>query len=189
MRISGERWVRVGNESMLLSGPGPKPGDALCAQFSLEPWRNAPCSLDHKTLCNGRVIVATLPNISRHHRCAGQVLELERCARVELPGFRLIHVINDGNPVCQYHPELEAESYTLEGTSEASRAAFTSAFGVAVADRRCIAHALFALVNGRWAVVRIPEQQLELPDVRDFIRCVTAALDDVDTKRLRRPCG
>jgi hypothetical protein len=89
-------------------------------------------ALTASCLRHGRVVVSTLPNISRH-ACAAQILDLEDHPRAEFAGVRLVHVSADAaalwSEVDYSHAALTAEGYSLDSATSSCRDELTSAFG------------------------------------------------------------
>jgi len=141
-------------------------------EFALAPAHLALAPLLAADLRHGLAVVSTLPNIEKH-ACIFQVVDLEKeLARFDPPP-RLVHVASDSarhwTEVEQYHPELRAPGYTLEETDAPSRDAFKAAFGVGVRGHRRIAHGLFALRDGIFWAVEIPDDQMSPPPVKLFL--------------------
>ena len=128
--------------------------------------------LTEQTLADGLVIVSTLPNIGMH-ACAAQIVHLEEHASAEYPNARVVHVSSDGREywreVEDYHGDLKAAGYTLADASAEDRLAFCTALGVGVKESRRVAHGLFALQDGVFLASQVPEEQMETPDVHNFL--------------------
>lgn len=169
---SPTRPAKLGEAIIELEGCPPPLGSRLRAEFALAPARHAKTPLFDHEVRQGWVVVSTLPNIHKH-ACVYQVADLEEALNKMSPRPRLVHVSSDEasywEEVGKYHPNLEAEGYTLASTDEASKAAFKRAFGVGVRGKERIAHGLFALREGIFEDVEIPYDQMESPPVDDFV--------------------
>jgi hypothetical protein len=172
-KASKERRARLGDARIVLLGERPRVGARLATAFAVLPVRSVSSALTQDDLSAGVVVVSTLPNI-RAHACHVQVLDLEEMLPRYLPTARLCHVTSDGvdawREVDEYHPNLCACGYTLEGVAPAARQSFGEAFGVGVQSHSRVAHGLFLLVNGIFRLVHIPRQQLGSPNVSAFLR-------------------
>lgn len=169
---TGSRTAHLGETVIELEGPAPRVGTTLVGEFALAPAHFAPEPLLAADLRDGPAVVSTLPNIEKH-ACIFQIVDLEReLARFDPPP-RLVHVASDSarhwTEVEQYHPELRAPGYSLGETDAPSRDAFKAAFGVGVRGHRRIAHGLFALQDGVFLAVEIPDDQMSPPPVRQFL--------------------
>lgn len=173
------RTVQVQGRALHLDSPVPKPGSRLSVQFSLPPARGASAPLCERQLSRGLVLLSTLPNIEKH-ACALQIVHLEEHAAEELPEARVVHVSSDDaenwQEVDEYHGNLTAAGYTLDGASEASRRAFCDALGVSVRESQRVAHGLFALQDGVFIAAEVPDDQMDTPDVHAFLSAVHSAL-------------
>jgi hypothetical protein len=123
-------------------------------------------------------VISTLPNIEKH-ACIFQILDLEESIVKMEPRPRLVHVSADEahhwHEVDHIHPHLKAPGYTLAATPSEDRAAFTAAFGVGVRGRRRIAHGLFGLRDGTFEDAEIPYDQMESPNVVEFVARLLSA--------------
>lgn len=167
------RAARVGEVPILLAGRRPKVGDRLEGAFAVPPARWTRHALEARQLEHGVAVVSTLPNI-RAHACHVQILGLEEKLHSYLPTARLYHVSSDGldawSEVDEYHPNLRACGYTLDGADSSVADSFRGAFGVGVVAHARIAHGLFLLVDGVFRLVHIPRQQLGAVRVTAFLR-------------------
>jgi len=166
------RTAYLGETVIELEGPAPRVGTSLVGEFALAPAHFAPVPLRAADLRHGSAVVSTLPNIEKH-ACIFQIVDLEKeLARLN-PAPRLVHVSSDSarhwTEVEQYHPELRAPGYTLGESDAHSRDAFKAAFGVGVRGHRRIAHGLFALRDGIFLAVDIPDDQMSPPPVKSFL--------------------
>jgi hypothetical protein len=172
MAPAGSRTAYLGETVIELEGPAPRVGTSLVGEFALAPAHYAAGPLLAVDLRHGPVVVSTLPNIEKH-ACIFQIVDLEEeLARFDPPP-RLVHVSSDSarhwTEVKQYHPELRAPGYTLGETDAHSCDAFKAAFGVGVRGHRRIAHGLFALRDGIFLAVDIPDDQMSAPPVKLFL--------------------
>jgi len=168
----GSRTAYLGETVIELEGPAPRVGTRLMGEFALAPAHFARVPLLAADLRHGPMVVSTLPNIEKH-ACIFQIVDLEKeLARINPPP-RLVHVASDSArhwaEVEQYHPELRAPGYSLGETDAPSRDAFKAAFGVGVRGHRRIAHGLFALRDGIFLAVDIPDDQMSAPPVNLFL--------------------
>ena len=174
------RWAQLGARRLCLLGQAPKPGDLVSGQFSIPAARHAAMPLTDSELCQGLVIVSTLPNIQKH-ACMRQIVDLEERVKEKLPDARIVHVSADHaehwQEVDQFHPDVQAAGYSLCCADTVSREAFVRAFGVGVKDHHRIAHGLFALKDGAFIGVEIPGDQMRTPEIDLFIESVRAVGD------------
>lgn len=167
------REARVGEKPIFLAGRRPRVGERLRACFAVPPARSTRVPLEPRDLDHGVAVLSTLPNI-RAHACHVQILDLEERLSSYLPMARLYHVSSDGldawTEVDEYHPDLRARGYTLDGADPCAADSFRAAFGVGVVAHDRIAHGLFLLIDGVFRLVHIPRQQLGTPHVSAFLR-------------------
>jgi len=171
------RTVQLGTDRIHLLGKVPGRGERLTAEFSIPAARLADTPLTADELRRGLIVVSTLPNIQKH-ACMVQIVDLEERVRQEFPGTRIVHVSADHTEhwreVDQFHPDIRAAGYSLCCADLADRKAFTGAFGVGVKDHHRIAHGLFALTDGVFLAVSIPDDQLRTPEIDAFLEMVRA---------------
>lgn len=150
----------------------PQVGARLEVSFSIPAARHAASSLSAAELLQGLVIVSTLPNIQKH-ACIAQIVDLEAQAKERVPLARLVHISSDHADhwleVDRFHPDVETPGYSLCCADPVSRQAFAQAFGVGVVAHQRIAHGLFALHEGVFVAVEIPEDQMRTPEVARFL--------------------
>ena len=162
----------MGDTLIELEGSAPARGSPLRGEFAIAPARHASTPLLASDLRAGWVVLSTLPNIEKH-ACIFQIMDLEEAIVKMEPRPRLVHVSADEahhwHEVDDIHPELRAQGYTLASTSPDDRAAFTAAFGVGVRGKRRIAHGLFGLRDGTFEDVEIPYDQMQSPNVVEFV--------------------
>lgn len=169
------RLAHLGGRRISLPGSAPCAGDRLAARFELPPARSATAPLRSEELAAGLVFVSTLPNVAKS-ACLAQIVDLDEHTRHASTRARVVLVSADHadhwHEVDEYHPDVQAPAYTLEGASADHRASFVRAFGVEVAGHRRIAHGLFALVDGVFLTVDVPFDQMMSPDVGAFLERV-----------------
>lgn len=169
---SPARIAKLGDTLIELEGSAPVLGSPFRGEFAIAPARHASAPLLASDLRAGWVVLSTLPNIEKH-ACIFQILDLEEAVVKMEPRPRLIHVSADEahhwHEVDHIHPHLRAPGYTLASTSLEDRAAFTAAFGVGVRGSRRIAHGLFGLRDGTFEDAEIPYDQMEPPNVVEFV--------------------
>ncbi len=150
----------------------PQVGTRLLTAFSIPAARHAEHPLSATELLQGLVIVSTLPNIQKH-ACIAQIVTLETQARERVPSARVVHISSDHADhwleVDRFHPDVETPGYSLCCADPASRQAFAQAFGVGVVAHQRIAHGLFALHEGVFVAVAIPEDQMRTAEVAGFM--------------------
>ncbi|MDZ4853532.1 MAG: hypothetical protein SGJ26_01490 [Nitrospirota bacterium] len=173
------RQVKLGAETIWLSGGLPQTGEILNASFSIPAARLAQAPLTASDLRTGLVILSTLPNIQKH-ACMAQIVHLEERSREQLPDLRIVHVSADHEEhwreVDRFHPDIQAAGYSLCCANPISRAAFVQAFGVGVEGHHRIAHGLFALKEGRFLAIEVPDDQMRTPDIDRFLAQVSGQL-------------
>lgn len=183
------RTALLGEERIELLGNAPRPGDALAGEFTIPAARFAEADLTSGHLQRGWVVLSTLPNI-RRHACASQILDLEEGILLFPHPPRLYHVSGDEavhwKEVDHFHPDLKAPGFTLHGASDASRLGFTRAFGVGVRGRHRIAHGLFALRDGEFFDVEIPDDQMQPPPVEAFLHRLAHTMGQTPRAPLER---
>jgi peroxiredoxin len=166
------RWARLGADTIQLEVAMPQIGERLNASFSIPAARHAESPLTAAELSQGLVIVSTLPNIQKH-ACIAQIVDLEAQAKERVPSARLAHISADHADhwleVDRFHPDVETPGYSLCCADPVDRHAFAQAFGVSVLDHQRVAHGLFALREGIFVAVAIPEDQMRTPVVADFL--------------------
>ena len=171
-QVQEKRRARLGSDTIELEGAMPKVGERLDALFSIPAARHAESPLTTTELSQGLVIVSTLPNIQKH-ACIVQIVDLEAQAKERVPSARLVHISSDHMDhwleVDRFHPDVETPGYSLCCADPISRRAFAQAFGVGVLDHQRIAHGLFALNEGVFVVVAIPEDQMRTAEVSGFL--------------------
>jgi len=169
---SPTRTAKLGDTMIELEGSAPVLGSPLRGEFAIAPARHAGTPLLASDLRAGCVVLSTLPNIEKH-ACIFQILDLEEAIVKMEPRPRLVHVSADEahhwHEVDHIHPHLKAPGYTLASTSSEDRAAFTAAFGVGVRGTWRIAHGLFGLRDGTFEEAEIPYDQMESPNVVEFL--------------------
>lgn len=169
------RSVQLGNERIQLMGQVPRPGDRLTAGFSIPAARLAQEPLQASDLQDGLVVMSTLPNIQKH-ACLAQIVNLEDRGHEHLPALRIVHVSADHEEhwkeVDRFHPNVRAAGYSLCCADVDSRESFVKAFGIGVAGHHRIAHGLFALRNGVFVVVQVPDDQMRPADVKIFLEAL-----------------
>lgn len=174
------RQVKLGAETIWLSGGRPQTGEILNASFSIPAARLAQAPLTASDLRIGLVILSTLPNIQKH-ACLAQIVHLEERSRERFPDLRIVHVSADHEDhwreVDRFHPNVQAAGYSLCCAEPMSREAFVQAFGVGVEDHHRIAHGLFALQEGRFLAIDIPNDQMRTPEVENFLKLIQPALE------------
>jgi peroxiredoxin len=174
------RWVRLGEQRVALLGRLPQPGDVLTAEFSIPEARRASLPLLAADLRQGLVIVSTLPNIQKH-ACLAQIVELEERSVHLLPSARVVHISADHadhwGEVDAFHPDVQAPGYSLCCADSTSRETFIVAFGIGVAGHHRIAHGLFALHDGRFLSIEVPENQMHAPEVERFLKEFSVLLE------------
>lgn len=162
------RRAKLGAETILLEGAMPQVGERLESSFSIPAARHAESPLSAAELLQGLVIVSTLPNIQKH-ACIAQIVALETQAKERVPSARVVHISSDHADhwleVDRFHPDVETPGYSLCCADPASRQAFAQAFGVGVVAHQRIAHGLFALDEGVFVAVAIPEDQMRTAEV------------------------
>lgn len=166
------RFARLGGRRITLPGSAPRAGDRLTARFELPPARNATAPLCATDLSAGLVFVSTLPNVAKS-ACLAQIVDLDEHTQNPAGEGRVVLVSADHasnwREVDEFHPDVRAPAYTLDGASAEHRAAFVRAFGVEVAGHRRIAHGLFALIDGVFLTADVPFDQMSSPDVAGFL--------------------
>lgn len=166
------RRAKLSSETIQLEGAMPQVGERLDASFSIPAARLAERPLTAAELSRGLVIVSTLPNIQKH-ACIAQIVDLEAQAKERAPSARLVHISSDHADhwleVDRFHPDVETPGYSLCCADPVSRHAFAQAFGVGVVAHQRIAHGLFALHEGIFVAVAIPEDQMRTPEVAGFL--------------------
>ena len=187
---TGSRTAYLGETVIELEGPAPQVGTSLVGDFAIAPAHFAPAPLLASDLRHGPVVVSTLPNIEKH-ACIFQIVDLEEELERFNPPPRLVHVASDParhwTEVEQYHPKLRAPGYTLGETEAHSRDVFKAAFGVGVRGHRRIAHGLFALRDGIFLAVEIPDDQMSPPPVKSFLHRLSHVGVAVDNLTPQRP--
>lgn len=167
-----QRRAKLGSETIQLEGAMPQVGERLEASFSIPAARHAESPLSATGLLQGLVIVSTLPNIQKH-ACIAQIVDLEAQAKERVPSAQLVHISSDHADhwleVDRFHPDVETPGYSLCCADPVSRQAFAQAFGVGVKAHQRIAHGLFALHEGVFVAVAIPEDQMRTPEVAGFL--------------------
>ena len=157
----------------------PQVGERLDASFSIPAARHAESPLSATELLRGLVIVSTLPNIQKH-ACITQIVDLEAQAKERVPSARLVHISSDHADhwleVDRFHPDVETPGYSLCCADPGSRQAFSQAFGVGVVAHHRIAHGLFALHEGVFVAVAIPEDQMRTAEVAGFMEQLCRSL-------------
>lgn len=167
------RTVKVGTESFSLEGEPPILGRDIAHSFVL-PEAIGTGSISDAIMRKGLVIVSTLPNIQKEH-CVQQILELETYTYKLLPAStKIIHVSADERIDWKIAEKnlagIPFHAYTLYDAEAQSAAAFREAFGVGVVGNHRIAHGLFALLNGKFINLQIPDDQLGVPNVPLFLK-------------------
>ncbi len=166
------RRAKLGADTIQLEGTMPQVGERLDASFSIPAARHAESPLTAAELSRGLVIVSTLPNIQKH-ACIAQIVDLEVQAKERVPSARLVHISSDHADhwleVDRFHPDIETPGYSLCCADPGSRQAFAQVFGVGVVGLQRVAHGLFALREGIFVVVAIPEDQMRTPEVAGFL--------------------
>lgn len=166
------RTAKLGDTLIELEGSAPDLGAPLRGEFAIAPARHARTPLLASDLRAGWVVLSTLPNIEKH-ACISQILDLEEAIVKMDPRPRLVHVSADEahhwHEVDHIHPDLRAPGFTLASTSPRDRAAFTAAFGVGVRGKPRIAHGLFGLRDGTFEDAEIPYDQMQSPNVVEFV--------------------
>ncbi|MDR4460278.1 MAG: hypothetical protein MRJ67_07140 [Nitrospirales bacterium] len=166
------RSVQLGDERIQLVGQVPRPGDRLTAGFAIPAARLAQEPLRASDLQDGLVVLSTLPNIQKH-ACLAQIVDLEERSHERLPALRIVHVSADHEEhwkeVDRFHPNVRAAGYSLCCADVDSRESFVKAFGIGVAGHHRIAHGLFALSDGVFVAVQVPDDQMRPADVKIFL--------------------
>lgn len=175
MRLKDDmmRTAQLSSDQIYLLGDIPRRGERLTAEFTIPAARLADTPLRADELRRGLVLVSTLPNIQKH-ACMAQIVALEEHGSEELSEWTVVHVSADHEDhwreVDRFHPNVRAAGYSLCCADPASREAFVSAFGVAVEDHHRIAHGLFALQDGIFLEVEIPDDQMQPAEVKAFLQ-------------------
>lgn len=166
------RQAQLGDKAIYLKGRVPSRGELLTAEFVIPAARLADKPLTAVDLRRGLVVVSTLPNIQKH-ACLAQIVELEERGHMWRPSLRIVHVSADHAvhwvEVDRLHPNIQSAGYSLCCADQASRDAFVLAFGVGVEDHHRIAHGLFALRDGRFLDIEIPQDQMQPAEVGGFL--------------------
>ena len=172
------RTAHLGSDQLHLLGQVPRPGDRLTAEFSIPAARLADRPLTADELRRGLVLVSTLPNIQKH-ACMAQIVALEEHGSEKLPEWTMVHVSADHEDhwreVDRFHPNVRAAGYSLCCADPVSREAFVMAFGVGVEAHHRIAHGLFALRDGLFLEVEIPQDQMRPAEVEGFLLRLSGA--------------
>jgi len=172
------RTVRVGVESFELEGEPPTLGGLLNYSFILPDARGPnhilTPSITEADLKKGLVIISTLPNIQKQH-CLQQIKELESLTYKLLPrSTKIFHVSaddrSDWKKAEEHLASVRFHAYTLADAAEESVVSFKAAFGVGVKGTHRIAHGLFALLNGKFINLQVPDDQLGVPNVPLFLK-------------------
>ena len=167
------RSADLGDHLIYLQGRVPSRGERLTAEFVIPAARLADKPLTAAELRQGLVVVSTLPNVQKH-ACLAQIVELEERRDERLPNVRIVHVSADHaehwEEVDRFHPNVRSAGYSLCCADQSSREAFVLAFGVGVENHHRIAHGLFALRDGVFLHVEIPDDQMRPAEVRGFLR-------------------
>lgn len=166
------RTAQLGNGQIELLGEVPQPGDRLLADFLIPAARKASEPLTASILREGLVVLSTLPNIEKH-ACLAQIVDLEEQSLERPPGLRIVHVSADHEDhwreVDRFHPNIRSAGYSLCCAEPVHREAFVLAFGVGVKTHHRITHGLFALRDGVFLLAEVPDDQMRVADVREFL--------------------
>lgn len=186
------RWAKLGADTIQLKGAMPQVGERLESSFRIPAARHAANPLSAAELVQGLVIVSTLPNIQKH-ACMAQIVALETQAKERAPSARVVHISSDHADhwleVDRFHPDVETPGYSLCCADPASRQAFVQTFGVGVVAHERIAHGLFALYEGVFVAVSIPEDQMRTPEVTEFMGRLSRKLGQASVPSLQPPIG
>lgn len=167
------RTVWLGGDEIVLLGAEPQAGTVIKRKFSIPPARGCKAPLTEKDFKTGVLILSTLPNIHKH-ACVSQILDLEEKVPASFSQARVVHVSADPQEnwceMDEYHPDVKSPSYTLASADSESRQAFVETFGVAVDKHWRIAHGLFAIKDGVILISDIPQNQMQTPWVKGFLR-------------------
>jgi len=168
---SPSRIVSLGGRSIRLLGEAPSVGGSLVSTFEI-PRLDRAGVLSADGLASGVHIVATLPNV-RKQECAQQIARLEKHVAESDIDARVHYVTADDDSAWDeavaHHARLRERAHSLLRAPLRDRDAFKVAFGVGVVGERRIARGLFALLDGAFAFVAIPQNQLEGPSVKLFV--------------------
>lgn len=184
------RRAKLGADTIQLEGAMPQAGERLESSFSIPAARHAASPLLAAELLQGLVIVSTLPNIQKH-ACIAQIVALETQAKARVPSARLVHISSDHADhwleVDRFHLDVETPGYSLCCADPVSRQAFAQAFGVGVVAHERIAHGLFALREGVFVTVAIPEDQMRTPEVTAFMEQLCRKLGQAEAPSSQPP--
>lgn len=173
------RVVSLGGRSIRLQGAAPSVGRRLVATFEAPRLDRARC-LSADDLKVGLHIVATLPNV-RKRECALQIARLEKHVESARLRASLHYVTADDDSAWEVpaslHPGLPERAHCLLRAPLPDREAFKEAFGVGVVGERRIARGLFALTEGVFSFVAIPQNQLEGPSVKLFVTALAKRVE------------
>lgn len=168
---NGSRVVQLGGRSVRLERDEPRRGATFDAVFVL-PRVDASGTLASADMSRGVHVVATLPNV-RKRECSRQIDRLEKHVVDAVLPAELHDVTADDDSAWvtpkRRHPGLATRAYALLRAPSEHREAFKRAFGVGVVGERRSARGLFALVDGVFVSVIIPQNQLEGPSVKLFV--------------------
>jgi hypothetical protein len=169
------RAVKVGTETYLLENEAPKIESYLERKFFI-PEAIGNSAVADVNMKKGLIIVSTLPNIQKEH-CIQQVVELQTITYKLLPSStKIFHFSSDTRldwKAAEKHlAGLHIKAYTLYDAVHRSVVEFKAAFGVGVQGTPRIAHGLFALINGKFVNIQIPDDQLGIPNVPLFLKNV-----------------